>query len=157
MKLNINRATKNDLPLMQRLFYLTVTSFGSTLFSKEEIKMYTRLASNKGYWEKKFKKDFIYNAKLNGEIVGSFVLTVDGNIEYFFVNVKYQGKGIASALYSVLEKVAIESNIKILTTHVNKRTRAFFEKKGYQIIENSLMVIGLGEPKSYNGIKSLKN
>jgi len=157
MKLKINRATEKDFSLMQRLFYQTVTSFGPILFTKEEIRIYTRLASNTTYWHNKFKKDFIYNAKLNGEIVGSFAMSANGNIEYFFVHMKYHGRGIAKTLYSVLEKVAREENIKNLAAKVNIATKAFYEKNGYKIIENSVKVVGGEELKSYHCIKTLKN
>ncbi len=157
MRYKITRATDNDLPFMQRLFYQTVTLYGSVLFTKEEVKIYSRLATNKVYWQKKFQKDLIYNAKLNGEIVGSFCMDPTGNIEYFFVHMNYHGKGIASQLYDTLEEVARESNIKTLTTQIHLATKAFFEKKEFEIIKNEVKVVGGNEITSYSGIKRLRN
>ncbi len=94
MKFRIERATTLDLSLMQRLFYQTVTIYGSKIFTKSEIKEYSKLARNKEYWKKKFVTDYIYNAKLNGEIIGSFLLNRDGTIDYIFVHQNYQGRGM---------------------------------------------------------------
>ncbi len=140
---------------MQRLFYQTVTTYGAVLFSKEEVKIYSRLAANKIYWEKKFKKDFIYNAKMNGEILGSFSMDTNGNIEYFFVHMNYHGKGIATELYNTLEEIAKESNIKTLTTQIHLATKAFFEKKEFEIVKNEVKVVGGNEITSYSGVKHL--
>ncbi|WP_438711400.1 GNAT family N-acetyltransferase [Aquimarina muelleri] len=140
---------------MQHLFYQTVVTYGSQLFTKSEIKNHSQLALDKSYWQEKFENDFIYNAKLNGEIVGSFSMDKKGNIEYLFVHMNYHGQGIASDLYSEIEKIARKTNIKMLTTQVNKITRSFFEKKGFKIIKNSVKVVGGEEIISYSGVKSI--
>lgn len=155
MKYQIRRATEIDLPLMQRLFYQTVTMYGSKIFTKSEIKIYSRLATNKNYWVTKFEKDFIYNAKLNGEIVGSFSMDHMGVIEYVFVHQNYQGKGIAKDLYSTIEEIARESNIKTLTTQINLLTKSFFEKNGFEIVKNEVEVVGGEKIVSYSGVKQL--
>ncbi|WP_025741841.1 GNAT family N-acetyltransferase [Aquimarina pacifica] len=155
MNLEISRATEMDLPLMQRLFYQTVTSYGSAIFTKSEIKFYSRLATNKVYWINKFKKDFIYNAKLNGEIVGSFSMDQKGTIDYVFVHMNYHGQGIATNLYESLESVAKKANIPTLTTQINILTRAFFEKRGFKIIKNETKVVGGQEIVSYSGVKNI--
>ncbi len=155
MKYQITRATSSDLSLMQRLFYQTVTTYGTMLFTKSEIKIYSRLATNKIYWNKKFEKDFIYNAKLNGEIVGSFSMDSKGNIEYIFVHMNYHGQGIARELYKTIEEVAKKSNINTLTTQINPLTRSFFEKNGFEIVKNAVKVVGGEEVLSYSGVKQL--
>ncbi|WP_106793092.1 GNAT family N-acetyltransferase [Aquimarina sp. Aq78] len=155
MKCQISRATDQDLPLMQHLFYQTVITYGSMVFTKSEIKIYSRLAINKVYWQKKFNKDFIYNAKLNGEIVGSFSMDSKGNIEYIFVHMNYHGRGIASELYRTIEEIAQKTNIKTLTTQVNMLTRSFFQKNGFEIIKNASKVVGGEEIISYSGVKHL--
>lgn len=157
MYCNISRATFQDLPLMQHLFYQTVITYGAKLFTKSEIKNYSQLAINKSYWQQKFENDFIYNAKLNGEIVGSFSMDTKGNIEYIFVHMNYHGQGIASDLYTKIEEVARDSDIKTLTAQVNEGTRPFFESKGFEITRNSVKVVGGDEIISYIGVKVIKN
>ncbi len=155
MKYKVSRAIDSDLPLMQRLFYQTVTSYGSAIFTKAEIKIYSRLATNKAYWQKKFEEDFIYNVKLNGEILGSFSMDKNGTIEYIFVHMNYHGKGIATALYETMEEVAGKANIKTLTTRVNLMTKDFFQRNGFDIIKNAVKVVGGEEVVTYSGVKKL--
>ncbi|MBP2830908.1 GNAT family N-acetyltransferase [Aquimarina sp. U1-2] len=155
MHYKITKATDTDLPLMQRLFYQTVTMYGAVLFTKAEVKIYSRLATNKIYWQKKFKKDHVYNAKLNGEIVGSFSMDTNGTIEYFFVHMNYHGKGIAKELYSVLEEVAKTSQIEVLTTQIHIATKDFFKNNGFKIIKNAVKVVGGEEAISFTGSKRL--
>ncbi len=155
MNYEITKATNSDLPLMQRFFYQTVTAYGSMIFTKSEIQIYSRLATNRLYWQNKFKHDFLYNAKLNGEILGSFCMDRKGNIEYIFVHMDYHGQGIARALYKTIEDIAQESNIQTLTTQINLLTKSFFEKNGFEIIKNAVKVVGGEEVISYSGIKHL--
>lgn len=155
MKFRIERASASDLPLMQRLFYQTVAIYGSKIFTKSEIKEYSKLARNNAYWKKKFISDFVYNAKLNGEIIGSFLLNKDGTIDYIFVHQNYQGHGIAMDLYETLEKVAKDFKIKILKTKVNKITKTFFEKKGYTIVKNVKKSNDGKEVIVYTGVKDI--
>ncbi|MBQ4821414.1 GNAT family N-acetyltransferase [Aquimarina sp. MMG016] len=157
MSFQITRAKDSDLSLMQRFFYQTVTTYGSKIFTKSEIKIYSRLATNKIYWQKKFKEYFIYNAKWNGEIVGSFSMDKTGSIEFIFVHMEYHGKGIANQLYDKLEEIARENNIKILTTPINLLTKSFFEKQDFEIIKNSVNVVGGEEVVTYSGVKKLKS
>lgn len=156
MKCEISRATDQDLSLMQHLFYQTVITYGSMIFTKSEIKTYSRLAVNRVYWQNKFKKDYIYNAKLNGEIVGSFSMDKKGNIEYIFVHMNYHGRGIATELYKTIEEIAKKQNITSLTAQVNMLTQPFFQKKGFEIIKNAAKVVGGEEIITYSGVKCLK-
>lgn len=151
----ISRATDTDLPLMQRLFYQTVTMYGSKIFTKAEVKIYSRLALDKNHWIQKFKDDFIYNAKLNGEIIGSFTLNKNGDIEYIFVHQNYQGRGIAKKLYQKLEEVAKDAGVETLTTQINPNTKAFFEKNNFRVVKNIEKVAGGDDVVSYSGIKHL--
>ncbi|AXT53006.1 GNAT family N-acetyltransferase [Aquimarina sp. BL5] len=155
MNYQISRATDSDLPLMQRLFYQTVTIYGSKIFTKEEVKIFSRLALDKKHWIQKFTEDFVYNAKLNGEVVGSFSLSKDGVIEYIFVHQNYQGRGIAKELYKTLENVAEDANIEVLTTRINISTRDFFKKNGFEIIKSIEKVAGGEDIVTYNGVKNL--
>ncbi|WP_103070975.1 GNAT family N-acetyltransferase [Aquimarina sediminis] len=155
MDCQISRATDQDLSLMQHLFYQTVITYGAMVFTKSEIKIYSRLAIDKSYWQEKFKKDFVYNAKLNGEIVGSFSMDKKGNIEYIFVHMNYHGRGIASKLYETIEEIAKDFNIDTLTTDINMLTQNFFQKKGFEIVKNAVKVVGGEEVTSYRGVKQL--
>ncbi|TPN81278.1 GNAT family N-acetyltransferase [Aquimarina algicola] len=155
MKIEVFRAVEQDLSLMQRLFYQTVTTYGSAVFTKSEIKQYSQLASDTSYWLDKFETEYIYNAKLNGEIIGSVFMNAKGHIEYIFINRNYHGLGVASKLYNTVEEIAREDKIITLTTSINKQTRSFFESKGFQIIKNAVRVSGGEEVITYSGIKHL--
>ncbi|GAA4112859.1 GNAT family N-acetyltransferase [Aquimarina addita] len=155
MKYQISKATSGDLPLMQRLFYQTVTMYGAKLFTKDEVKMYSKLAINTKYWEQKFLYDLVYNAKLNGEVIGSFSLTKEGFIEYIFVHQNYQGKGIANSLYKALENAAKESGLVRLTTRVNSSTGTFFKKNGFEVVKEIKKVAGGEEVVHIVGTKEI--
>lgn len=152
----ITKAIDSDLPLMQRFFYETVTNFGSQVFTPTEVKIYSKLATNRIYWLEKFRTCHIYNAKLNGEIIGSVCMEDDGHIGYIFVHLKYQNKGIAKQLYKVVEKVCRENDIQVMTTDINMVSRSFFEKRGFAINRNAVEEVGGGEVIQLTGVKYLR-
>ena len=153
----ITKAADSDLPLMQRFFYETVTNFGREVFTPTEIKIYSKLATNRTYWLEKFKTCHIYNAKLNGEVIGSICMDDDGNIDYIFVHLKYQNLGIAKLLYNSVEKICREKNINIITTDINMISRSFFEKRGFAINRNAVKEVGGGEVIELTGVKYLRS
>ncbi|RZS99987.1 GNAT family N-acetyltransferase [Aquimarina brevivitae] len=156
MKCKITQAQDTDLPLMQRFFYETVTNFGSAVFTPAEIKMYSRLATNRLYWLDRFKHSHIYNAKLNGEVVGSVCMDSEGHLDFIFVHPRYQGQGIAKELYDTIEQVSIENELDVLTTEINSFTKSFFEKNGFVINKNAVKEVGGGEIIELTGVKHLK-
>jgi len=155
MNCQISRANFNDLHLMQRLFYQTVTSHGSKVFSKEEIKIYSRLALDKQFWREKFESEYIYNAKLNGEVIGSFAMDRMGNISYIFVHMHYHGRGIAGQLFDTILQVAKSREINYLTAQANESMLFFYRKKGFEIMENVIKAVGGEEMVNYEAVKKI--
>ena len=50
-----------------------------------------------------------------------------------FVHKDWQGKGIATLLLSEVERIAIQYEVKEITSEVSKTARLFFEHKGYVV------------------------
>ncbi len=155
MNFEISRAAITDFPLMKHLFYQTVSNFGSKLFTKEEIKEYSRLVTDTKYWKQKFDHNFIFAAKLNGEILGIISMGPTGIIEILFVHQNYQGRSIAKKLYQTIEDTARTHNISVLRSHVFPLTRAFYENNGFEIIADVKETASGESITSYSGVKQL--
>lgn len=156
MDYRINQVSSKDLPLLQRLFYETVTIYGSQLFSKNEIRLFMKLALDKGFWKSRFAYNHIYVAKLHGEIIGSFSLSPVGTIDYIFVHKDYQDKGLATDLYKLIEELAQKNGITILSAFVSHATKDFFEKRNFKILETLDGEIGRGNVPELKAVKKVQ-
>jgi N-acetylglutamate synthase-like GNAT family acetyltransferase len=110
-----------------------------------------------------FEKDIALNqlwlAEIDGSVAGISAITTDQEPEYanvgwdinetaivthrLAVSAKYRGKGVAAALLSRAETVAVDKAIKVLrvdTNTQNQATQNLFPKMGYQFAGE----IGLG-------------
>jgi GNAT superfamily N-acetyltransferase len=63
----------------------------------------------------------------------------DGHVEMMYVHPRYQGKGVASALLSHLESVARSLGVQELYTEASITARLFFERRGFQLVEQQLV------------------
>ncbi|PWS27099.1 GNAT family N-acetyltransferase [Pedobacter yonginense] len=105
---------------------------------------------NPAVFEADIKIGQLWVAEINGQVVGVSAITTDQDPEYtdagwditeeaivthrLAVDPDYQGKGIARALMTQAEAVALHRNIKILrvdTNSENLATNALFPKLGY--------------------------
>ncbi len=65
----------------------------------------------------------------------------DGHVDMMYVHPRCQGKGVASALLSHLESVARSMGIQELYTEASITARLFFERRGFQLVEQQLASI----------------
>ena len=71
--------------------------------------------------------------------VGFADLDADGHLGMMYVHPRCQGKGVASALLSHLESVARGLGIQELYTEASITARLFFERRGFQLIEQQVV------------------
>ncbi len=62
-------------------------------------------------------------------------------MDMMYVHARCQGKGVASALLSHLESVARSMGIQELYTEASITARLFFERRGFQLVEQQLASI----------------
>jgi len=63
----------------------------------------------------------------------------DGHVDMMYVHPRCQGKGVASALLSHLESVARSLGIQELYTEASITARLFFERRGFQLVEQQIV------------------
>jgi len=63
----------------------------------------------------------------------------DGHVDMMYVHPRCQGKGVASALLSHLESVARSMGIQEFYTEASITARLFFERRGFQLVEQQLV------------------
>lgn len=109
-----------DLPEMLLLFQDTITTTCKEDYNTNQLEAWKSGAENKERWLKVMKEQYILIAESENKIVGFCTLAQGNYIDLLFVHKDYQHQGIASKLYELIEKEALDQNQKILTADVSK-------------------------------------
>ena len=121
----------SDLKILVKLFYDTVHFINSKDYSKEQVDVWASKTLDLVKWDQSLKEHYSLVALIDGKIVGFGDIDQTGYLDRLYVHYQYQGKGIAKAICSQLEKSV---NGKI-TVHASITAKGFFEHRGYQVIK----------------------
>lgn len=121
----------SDLKILVKLFYDTVHFINSKDYSKKQVDVWASKTLDLVKWDQSLKEHYSLVALIDGKIVGFGDIDQTGYLDRLYVHYQYQGKGIAKAICSQLEKSV---NGKI-TVHASITAKGFFEHRGYQVIK----------------------
>lgn len=76
-----------------------------------------------------------------------------GYLDRLYVHNDYQGNGVATAIVEVLESELMLRNITSLTTHASITARTFFEKRGFKMVKENIVVRCGVEMSNYEMVK----
>lgn len=121
----------SDLKILVKLFYDTVHFVNSKDYSKKQVDVWASKTLDLVKWDQSLKEHYSLVALIDGKIVGFGDIDQTGYLDRLYVHYQYQGKGIAKAICSQLEK-SVNSKI---TVHASITAKGFFEHRGYQVIK----------------------
>ena len=131
----IRKGNLNDLEAMQQLFKDTIEVICKKDYNAEQRKAWQSGAENEERWMNVIRDQYVLIAECEHQIAGFCTLDQSNYIDLLFVHKDYQQKGIASMLYNEIEKEALLHHSEQLTAEVSKTARPFFEKVGFNIIQ----------------------
>ena len=123
-----------DVQQILKLFYNTVHTVNALDYSAEQLDAWAPLSQDADAWNKSLCENYTLVAEQDGLICGFADLAHGGYLDRLYVHSDFQHMGIASQLCSQLEKRARSQNVKELTVHASITARPFFEKRGYELI-----------------------
>jgi putative acetyltransferase len=152
--LHLRLAVMDDLPEMLNLFRDTILHVNIGHYSQEQVLAWSDAANHWERWVQKMQQQHVLLAFEQGKLVGFGSLRND-YIDLLYVHKDHQGKGIASALYNVLEGRARELGMQALATDASFNARPFFERKGFIFVVLRDYVLNGVEISNCRMIKSL--
>ncbi|MFA7445507.1 MAG: GNAT family N-acetyltransferase [Flavobacteriaceae bacterium] len=136
----IRKGQVNDLPEMQKLFVDTITTVCIADYDKKQIEVWASGVDNKQRWNEIMTKQYVLVAQYADRIVGFATLDNGNYIDLLYVHKDYQRQGIANRLYANIEAKARRLNQTVLISDVSKTARAFFEKKGFNVSAEQIVI-----------------
>jgi len=150
----VEKATINDIPIIQDIAHATWPSTFEEILSKQQIEyMLEMMYSTESLIEQiETKKHLFFLAKENKSPLGfvsvelNYQNELKSKIHKIYMLPKAQGKGIGKILMQKAEELAQENNQKSITLNVNRFNKAlnFYEKLGYKNSKTENIQIGNG-------------
>ncbi|MDR6487627.1 putative acetyltransferase [Chryseobacterium vietnamense] len=151
----IRKGTDNDLPEMLQLFRATIDEVCKKDYDLQQREAWKSGADHEERWIKVIRDQYVLLALTENKIAGFCTLDQGNYIDLLFVHKDYQHKGIATLLYQQIEKEALLNNKKALTADVSKTARPFFEKSGFQVVQEKTVSVKGVAMINYKMIKHL--
>jgi putative acetyltransferase len=154
-ELKIGLVKPSDLAELQKLFVDTVSAICSKDYNGQQIAVWSASIKNTKRWHDMIENHFFIVAQIANKIVGFGTLENGSCLDMMYVHKDFQRQGIASKIYSELEKEAIRLNKITLISYVSKTARPFFEKNGFRIISKKRKILQGVEISNYKMTKEL--
>lgn len=135
MELIIRRYKAEDLDELINLFKNTVHSVNAADYDEEQVKAWAPEEIDRDIWHRRLNRNFSIVAFAGGVIVGFAVLSPTANVEMLFVHRDHQMEQVGTELMSAIFKKAQKESMKQLTTQSSITAKSFFEKMGFQEVE----------------------
>jgi len=151
----IRRADIDDIQEIKQLFRETILNVNRKDYTTAQVECWSARGNDDNVWKERLKEQYFIIAITRNIIVGFAALKMDGYLNSLFVHKDYQNIGVASSLLSEIERYAERNNLRILTADVSITARPFFEKKGYLVMKQQIVDIGV-KMSNYKMQKELK-
>ena len=137
--MEIRAYRREDIKEIAELFYNTVHTVNAADYTEEQLDAWADGNIDTAAWDRSFREHRTLVAVMtsdpgNGaeQIVGFADMDGTGYLDRLYVHKDFQRNGIASALCDRLEQTA---DVAEFTTHASVTAKPFFEKRGYQVVQ----------------------
>ncbi|RZJ61012.1 MAG: GNAT family N-acetyltransferase [Flavobacterium sp.] len=140
IEITIRPALPADLPEIKQLFVETIMNVCSNDYTNEQQRIWAATAENEERWTNALNDQYFVVAERESKIAGFASLANNNYFDFLYVHKDFQRQGIADGLYEYLERKALDSGTRILTSDVSKTARPFFERKGFKVVSEQTNV-----------------
>lgn len=136
----IRNGEPDDLTALQQLFVETVTAVCSGDYDAQQIGAWISGVNDQDRWSDMIASQYVLLAHREKEILGFASLDKGHHVDFLYVHKNYQGRGLARRLFTEIEREAIRQGHHVLTAEVSKTARPFFEKLGFELEQEQIVV-----------------
>jgi putative acetyltransferase len=129
-----------DAAAIAALFRDTIRRINRKDYSAEQVRAWAPDEIDVASWAEKLAKRYSVVIETDGVIVGFGDIEDDGHLDHLYVHADHQGRGVGRLLMTALEAEARRRGIGRLFTEASITARPFFERSGYALIAEQVVV-----------------
>lgn len=129
---------RNDLDDIMELYYNAVHHVNDKDYSDDELDVMAPKDADRYHWEASLDKNHTIVVEKNEHIVGFGNIGSTGFLDCLYVDEHHLGEGIAFSMLEHLENYAKAKGNHIINVYSPITAQAFFEKHGYETIEEAI-------------------
>ncbi|HEX7366351.1 MAG TPA: GNAT family N-acetyltransferase [Pelobium sp.] len=141
LKMTVRQGKAEDAKELKALVLNTIKNSCNLDYNPNQIEAWISAVDNAERWQKILTKQFVLVSLDEQKITGLCTLSESNYVDLFYIHQDYQRKGIATKLYTELEKEARHQKQKQITVDASKTAKAFFDKMGFQLIKKQTLMI----------------
>ena len=138
--IEINPASLNDVPIIQRVFRISVMETYGHDYSAEQIETWANAFDDPKRLIERIQNDYFLVLLADGECAGFASLDND-LVDLLYVSPSYQRLGLATMLYKKLEERVLETCFSKIKTHASATAAPFFKKMGFRPISPNVETV----------------
>ena len=127
-----------DLHAVMDLFYVTVHEVNKNDYTEDQLEAIAPKEANEYHWEKSLEKNHTIVVEQDEKLIAFGNIGKTGYLDRLYVHPDYLRKGIASKLVEELEEYAKKHGSHVINVTSSITSKAFFESKGYKVIEEQI-------------------
>lgn len=157
-KIAIRTYSPEDAQALANIYYHTIHRINAQDYTEEQVNAWAPESSLDGErWKKKFERTKPFVATAEGLIVGFAEFEPDGHIDCFYCHHDWIGRGVGTALLKAIYKQARHQGIGRLFSEVSVTAKPFFERQGFNTVDEQTVVRSGIELTNYKMEKFLQS
>lgn len=143
--MELRNATADDVVALADVFFRAVREGALGPYSETECAAWAPIRPTPEYWGKRLDPLDTIVAERDGIIEGFMAWnTDDGDLDLAFVLPEMRGKGVANAIYAIVENRARSLGVTRLHAHASHLAKPFFLRQGWDVLhENQVDLSGV--------------
>jgi len=146
----------DDLKEVCQLFYDTVHKVNVKDYTAEQLIVWAPEIPDWDKWQARLMGAITFIARINNDIAGFGSLVDYTYLDFLYASYQFQGKDVATNIYSKLEGISRSNGTNFITTDASITARPFFEKMGFKVLhkqsakKNNILLINYKMIKKIN-------
>lgn len=137
MKTRLYKPT--DLEKILQLYYDNIHTVCAKDYTIEQLDAWAPEKPDVYRWEAALNKNHTLVVEDSGEIIGFGDIGETGYLDRLYVKDNYLNQGIATLILKQLEKYAKTKGIVFINTAASITSKAFFEKRGFVVLDEQIV------------------
>ena len=133
--MDIRPYKESDIPEIARIYFNTIHRINSRDYTQEQIRAWAPTIYGDTYWAQRFARRRVLVAENRDRVLGFTEYEPSGHIDCFYVHHEHQHQGVGSALMKRVEEEFQSLNVHRAFAEVSLTARAFFESRGFRVVE----------------------